>query len=106
MPAAINTPDECFTGVWYNILRVVAVYPLDAWIDSERSKEIKSAIDADPHPLATMRHAPLLSSLATCNGTSMIPSVVACSLKRPRNDDVKGDAGHDPKRKKSASPSV
>ena len=50
MLAAINMPDECFTGAQYNILRVVAAYPLDAWIDSERSK-IKSTIDANPHPL-------------------------------------------------------
>ncbi|KAH9007945.1 hypothetical protein EDB83DRAFT_2323523 [Lactarius deliciosus] len=50
---AINMPDECFTGAWYNIL----------------SKGIESAIDADPHPLATLNHAPLLSSLATYDGT-------------------------------------
>jgi hypothetical protein len=106
MLAAINTPDECFTGARYNILRVVAAYPLDAGIDSERSEEIKSAIDADSHPFATMRHAPLLSSLATCDGTPTILSALARSLKRPRSDDVKHDPGHDPKRKKSASSGI
>ena len=54
MLEAINTPEECFTGARRNVLRVVAAYPLDAGIDFERSKEIKSAMDADPHPLATM----------------------------------------------------
>jgi hypothetical protein len=41
------------------------------------SKEIKSVIDADPHPLATMRHAPLFSSLATYDGTPTVLSALA-----------------------------
>ena len=106
MLAAINTPEECFTGVKYNILRVIAAYPLDAWVDGGRSPEIKSAIDADPHPLATLRHGPLLSSLATCHGTPTILLALAPSLKRPRNDNVKDDARHGPKQKKSTSSGV
>jgi hypothetical protein len=107
MLEAINTPDECFTGARYNILRVVAAYPLDAKIDATtRSKEIRDAIEADPRPLATLRHGSLLSALATYDGTPTILSALALSMKRPRNNDVEGDAGSDPKRKRSACSGV
>lgn len=53
-----------------------------------------------------MRYGPLVSSLATCDGTPTILSALARSLKRPQNNDVKDDAGHDPKRKKSTSSGV
>ena len=80
MLAAINTPDECFTGARYNILRVVAAYPFDAKIDATmRSNEIKVAVEADQHPLATLRHGSLLSALATYDGTLTIMSALALS---------------------------
>jgi hypothetical protein len=34
MLASINKPEDSFTGADYNILRVIAAYPLDANLDS------------------------------------------------------------------------
>ncbi|KAM6496474.1 hypothetical protein JOM56_009180 [Amanita muscaria] len=100
MLEAINTDDESFTGSRYNVLRVVAAYPLDAWIDSARSEEIANALRGDQHPLATFRHASLLSSLATHDNTRTALSSLACTLKRARENDK-----HYPK-KRSRSNSV
>ena len=99
MLVAINGPDECFTGAWYNVLQVVAAYPLDAWIDPRRSEEIKMALQEDQHPIAMLRHAPLLASLATCEGMPTILSSLTHSLKRAREgDDIKVEV-EQPKRK-------
>ena len=75
-----------------NILRMVTAYPLNADIDPERSRKIKDAIDADSHPLATLRHVPLLSSLATCDGTPSMLSARTLAIKRPLDDDGKDDS--------------
>ncbi|KIL55863.1 hypothetical protein M378DRAFT_173230 [Amanita muscaria Koide BX008] len=80
----INTDDESFTGSRYNVLRVVAAYPLD---DSARSEEIASALRGDQHPLATFRYASLLSSLATHDNTRTALSSLACTFKRAREND-------------------
>jgi hypothetical protein len=55
MLAAINDEEDSFTGGRYNILRVVAAYPLDAGISSSQSEKIKEAVNADKHPLAILK---------------------------------------------------
>lgn len=80
---SINKGKRCFTGARYNILRVVAAYPLDANFTS-RSADIADAMSEDKHPLATLRHASLLAALATCDSTPSILSSLTTSLKRAR----------------------
>jgi hypothetical protein len=81
MLAAINEAHECFTDAWYNILHVVAAYPLDAHIDLESSSEVHAPLQDDQYPLATLRHSQLLASLATCDSTPMMLSSLELSLK-------------------------
>jgi hypothetical protein len=50
MPSSINKKGDCFTGARYNILRVVAAYPLNANFHS-RSKSVKAALGEDLQPL-------------------------------------------------------
>lgn len=89
----INKDGGCFTGGQYNILRVIAAYPLNAKFDST-SKHIKSVLGKDQHPLATLRHVPLLASLATDSETCTILSSLQKSLKRQRTDgDVEDEDG-------------
>jgi hypothetical protein len=83
MLLTINEEEDCFTGARYNILRVIAAYPLDADVNSQASKTIKEAIREDNHPLATLLHAPLLSSLTRCDST---PSVLSSLRKRIRDE--------------------
>jgi len=82
----INEAEDCFTGARYNILRVIAAYPLDANLDSQ-SENIQGAIREDKHPLATLRHAPLLASLTRCDSTPSVLSSLSTSLKRLRGED-------------------
>jgi hypothetical protein len=87
MLAAINKAEDCFTNGEYNILRVVAAYPLDAKLESRApSEEIRSALLEDSHPLATMKHATLLASLATFDRTPSILSCLNGNMKRPREE--------------------
>jgi hypothetical protein len=88
MLAAINKAEDCFTNGRYNILRVIAAYPLDAKLESRApSKDIQSALLEDLHPLATMKHSTLLASLATSNGTPSILSLLNRNLKRVREEE-------------------
>jgi len=100
MLKAINEEENCFTGARYNILRVVAAYPLDADVNSQSSKNIQQAILEDNHPLATLLHAPLLSSLARDDAT---PSVLSSLRKRIRDDvgdqDENGQPGSKSRKK-------
>jgi hypothetical protein len=82
MLEAINPVGDCFTGARYNILRVAALYPLNAEINSTSSKSIRSAIRADNHPLATFKHAQLLSSLTKSDSTESILSSLKKNIKR------------------------
>jgi hypothetical protein len=84
MLAAINTPDDCFVdeNALYNVLRVVAGFPLDANFDVE-SEKIKTAIVRDPHPLATLNHTALVASL---NRFSDVPPILAWLAKRIQKD--------------------
>jgi hypothetical protein len=88
MLAAINTAEDCFTNGKYNILRVIAAYPLDAKLESRGpSDDIRSALLEDSHPLATMKHTTLLASLATSNGIPSILSSLNGNLKRAREEE-------------------
>jgi hypothetical protein len=89
MLAAINTAEDCFTNGKFNILRVIAAYPLDAKLESRApSEDIRSALLEDPHPLATMKHDALLASLATTDGVPSILSSLKQNLKRAREVDT------------------
>ncbi|KAF8238002.1 hypothetical protein L208DRAFT_416279 [Tricholoma matsutake] len=88
MLEAINKAEDCFTGARYNVLRVVAAYPLDANFGS-RSLEVQNASLKDNHPLATLDHAQLLNSLTRCDAMPSVLSSLSMSLKRVR---TKGDA--------------
>jgi hypothetical protein len=83
MLAAINKPEDCFIGekALYNVLRVVAGFPLGANFDVA-SKKIKTAIAQDPHPLATLNHASLVASLRRFNDVPSILAWLAKSIKR------------------------
>lgn len=83
MLAAINKPEDCFTGAKFNILRVVAAYPLNANLNS-RSNAVQAMLKADEHPIATLKHAPLLASLATSDSTPTILSSLRNNMKRSR----------------------
>jgi hypothetical protein len=61
MLAAINEQDS-WTGADYNILRVVAAYPLAADFSS-KSKHVAAMLKADNHPLATLSNVPLVEEL-------------------------------------------
>jgi hypothetical protein len=82
MLTAINKED-CFTGARYNMLRVIAAYSLDANLTTSSSK-VRKALEEDNHPLATLRHAPLLASLTSCDSPRTILSSLSASLKRAR----------------------
>jgi hypothetical protein len=87
MLAAINTAEDCFTNGKYNILRVIAAYPLDAKLESRApSEDIRSALLEDSHPLATMNHAALLASLASSDASPSILSSLKRNLKRAREE--------------------
>ena len=88
MLKAINKADDCFTGAQYNVLRVVAAYPLDANFGT-RSLEVQKALNEDNHPLASLEHAPLLAALTRCDATPSVLSSLSVSLKRIRSE---GDA--------------
>ena len=85
MLAAINKPEDCFTGerAVYNVLRVVAGFPLGANFDAA-SKKVKNAIAEDPHPLAALNHAPLVASLSRFND---VPPILAWLAKNIQRDD-------------------
>ena len=89
----INMGQDCFVGPKYNILRVIAAYPLDANIGSN-SKEISDALLADAHPIATLEHNSFITSLATYSSGS--PGVLSLSdmfnTKRCREESESGDA--------------
>ena len=88
MLEAINKAEDCFTGARYNVLRVVAAYPLDANFVT-RSLEVQNALNEDNHPLASLEHAPLLSALTRSDATPSVLSSLSMSLKRIRSE---GDA--------------
>jgi len=85
--------EDCFTGARYNILRVVAAYPLNASFTT-LSTNVQKALDEDKHPLALLKHAPLLASLTSNDSPHTIFSSLSVSLKRARGEvDDQGKVG-------------
>ena len=62
MLAAINGEDSCWTGAEYNILRVVAAFPLAADFGS-KSKLVATMLKDDKHPLAILSSERLVEVL-------------------------------------------
>jgi hypothetical protein len=69
----------------YKILRVIAAFPLNASFDSA-SKDVKSALAEDDHPLATLVHDSFTESLATGENGWWYVKALTSSLKRSRGE--------------------
>jgi hypothetical protein len=99
MLGAINL-GECFTGRQYNILRVVAAFPLDVNFESS-SKAIQRALVEDKHPLAALSHVLLTAELATCPDGKSFVDQLKRKLKRDRAEiDEGSDKDDRPQAKK------
>lgn len=96
--AAINQED-CFTGATYNILRVVATYPLQANFANERSKKLTDALNEDKHPIASMKHSSLLASLVMSDDTPSILSSLRAKRLREAEDPDEGAEFEQPSEK-------
>jgi hypothetical protein len=83
--AAINK-DERFTAGKYNILRLVAAYPLDADFEA-RGEKVAKVLEEDNHALALMRRSTLASILATENQVPSVLSSLAVALNMARDGD-------------------
>jgi hypothetical protein len=81
MLKAINGEDASFTS-GYNILRVIAAYPLDVNLSST-SSDIARALRDDNHPLAILKHLPLVACLSSVGTPSMMESL-AKTLQQPQ----------------------
>ena len=93
MLAAINKSDEPFIEGQYNILRVVAAFPLNAKLDS-RATEVEKVLREDNHALALLSRSALTSALATCPSGPSIMSMLTETLKRTRGEvDDEADLG-------------
>jgi hypothetical protein len=64
---AINNPVDRFTDGDYNVLRVIAAYPQNALL-TKPGKLVRAALDADKHPIATLKHDKLNTSLSVDTG--------------------------------------
>ena len=85
MLTAINKPGEGFTTGRYNILRVVAAFPLNANFNS-RAAEVQNMLREDNHALAILPRSILTSALATCPYGPFIMSMLTKTLKRTRGE--------------------
>lgn len=83
MLTAINRPDERFTTGRYNILRVVAAFPLRANFNS-KATDVQKVLGEDTHALALLPQSALTSALATCPSGPSIMSMLTKTLKRTR----------------------
>jgi hypothetical protein len=77
----------CFTGEQFNILRVVAAFPLTSNMNSA-STHVQAAIKGDGHPLATLNPEVLFAALARFDGTPSIMSTLTVALKRACEDEA------------------
>jgi len=85
MLAAINGADSCWTGAEYNILRVVAAFPLAADLDS-KSKLVATMLKHDKHPLATLSNVSLVAELvARPESKSCVDSL--CRIAKKKHDE-------------------
>jgi hypothetical protein len=101
MLTAINKPDESFTTGRYNILRVVAAFPLDVNFNSG-STEVGNVLREDKHALALLPRSALTSALATYPYGPDIIWMLTKTLKRTRGEvDDEAEVGQpNPKSRK------
>ena len=91
-----------FTKGKYNLLRVVAAFPLEASFESW-SAQVKRALSKDVHPLATLPARSLTSALATCRDGQSIVDQLVRGLKRARAEPEEDEAEEQgPKAKRRA----
>ena len=98
MKDAINLEDQ-FTDGEYNILRVVAAFPLDVNFDST-SKKVQESMEKDVHALAKLSQTAFTAELATSPDRRSLLGDLREYLKRSR-DKAEGD-----RRKKKESKRV
>jgi len=79
---AINQGDS-FPGLQYNILRVVAAFPLGADFQSSRGA-VQEALGEDRHPLARLSRTALTAGLATCQDCKSLLGQLNGKLKTAR----------------------
>ena len=84
MLGAINSESERFTAGRYNILRIVAAFPLEADIFSP-SGHVRRALKEDDHAAACLCHKALISTLTDIQGSKIVP-MLKNAIKRPRDD--------------------
>lgn len=82
---AINQPLESFTEGRYNILRVIAAYPLEVGLES-RSKYVKEALQRDKHTLALLQRSALVAAVATNPRATSILTMLMRELKEKRGE--------------------
>jgi hypothetical protein len=73
MLKAINGQDASLTA-GHNILRVIAASPLDVNLSSA-SNDVAAALREDKHPLATLKHLPLVACFSDVGTPSMMESL-------------------------------
>jgi len=104
MLGAINQGDR-FPGLEYNILRVVAAFPLDANFKSSGSA-VQQALGEDKHPLVKLTRGVLTAVLATCQDGKSFVDQLNRGPKRARgeleegSDDKAEDNRPDAKRRR------
>jgi hypothetical protein len=91
---AINPRSARFTTGRYNILRVVAAFPLDADFSSTSTK-VQKALNEDNHALAQLAYEKLICALTDPEGELILP-MLSKAVKRPRDND--DDSGRAPKK--------
>jgi hypothetical protein len=80
----INTGDQAFTKGRYNILRVIAAFPLAVGLASS-SKKVEAALNEDDHTLARLSRSALVAVLATDVRTRSIVDTLVETLERNRD---------------------
>jgi hypothetical protein len=103
MLAAINDGDP-FTEAQYNLLRVVAAFPLAANFNSP-SKVVRDALQEDAHPLAKLSNGALTAELATCEDGKSLVNQLEWTFTKARvelgeDSDAKPENEPKPKRRK------
>jgi len=75
----------CFTGAKYNILRVVAAFPLDADFYT-RSTAVAAVLEQDHHPLAKLSRTDLTLELSAHPELKVILDDLTTKTKRNREE--------------------
>ena len=100
MRAFINGDDPCYTGADFNILRVIAAFPLLVNRDS-KSKHEKNILNSDKHPLAILPTTHLVAELGAQPESESCMAILRKTIKRARvefeGDEVE-NKGPNPKR--------